>query len=137
MPDIRERRKFVRYRIPFGTLFVFDHLSTRVGWVRDVGRGGVAFECKQTAGTPIISEVIDIFSCSNELFYLAAIPCKRTFLMDLGKRSYMGDLFRANRFGQQFVELTDEQKTKWHGWINKQCPQTDAGPKILNSNLKV
>ena len=135
MPGIRERRKFVRYQIPFGTLFVFDHLSARVGWVRDVGMGGVSFDCRHAAGTDIISEVIDIFSCSYELFYLASIPCKRTFLIDIGKRSYFGDQITANRFGQQFVELSDEQQSKWQDWISKECLKTVAGAKILDYNL--
>ena len=59
MHVLAERRKFIRLMLPYGMLYVFDHYSARVGWVRDVGMGGLSFEFNPEGEAGKVSEVID------------------------------------------------------------------------------
>jgi hypothetical protein len=119
MPVLHERRKFVRYKLPYGMLYVFDHYSARVGWVRDVGMGGLSFEINHESKPEGISEVIDVFAYDQELFYLPAVPCQKTFWLNKGKRRSCSAHLNQTCCGHHFVSLTPEQKTKWQELIHK------------------
>ena len=119
MHVLAERRKFVRFVLPYGMLYVFDHYSARVGWVRDVGMGGLSFEFNPEDEAVKISEVIDIFAYDQEPFYLPSVICENTFSRFVGGRRYFNRHLNQTRCGHHFVSLTAEQKTKWQELINK------------------
>ena len=66
--------------LPYDTLYVFDHYSARVGWVRDVSMGGLAFEIDHGVDAEYTSGVFDIFAFNPERFYISSIICEKTFL---------------------------------------------------------
>ena len=119
MLELAERRKFVRFMLPYGMLYVFDHYSAKVGWVRDVGMGGLSFEINPEGEAEKVSEVIDIFAYDQESFYLPSVICENTFSRFVAGRRYFNRHLRQTRCGQHFVSLTAEQKTKWQELINK------------------
>jgi len=118
MPVLTERRKFVRYMLPYGMLYVFDHYSAKVGWVRDVGLGGLSCEFFPEGKFKNISDVIDIFAYDQDDFYLPSVTCKRTFLISYeGMRSY--NRLSTTRCGHHFVSLKPQQKNRWQELIEK------------------
>ena len=126
MPVLNERRKFVRYMLPYGMLYVFDHYSTRVGWVRDVGMGGLAFEFNHDGNAEKISEVIDIFAYDQERLYIPSVICQKTFLLFMGERRCLNRHVRQTRCGQHFVSLKAEQKIRWQELLGKLSEYSDS-----------
>jgi hypothetical protein len=125
MSVLTERRKFVRYMLPYDTLYVFDHYSARVGWVRDVSMGGLALEIYHEVDAEHNSGVFDIFAFNPERFYIPSVTCEQTFLLSAeGKRCSNSYLYRV-RCGQHIVSLTAEQKTMWHDLIKKLSKYSD------------
>jgi len=106
-------------------LYVFDHYSTKVGWVRDIGMGGMSFEFNHESNSEGISEVIDIFAYDQEIFYMPAVPCQKTFGLNMGKRRSFSTHPNQTRCGHHFVSLTPEQTTKWQELINKLSKYSD------------
>jgi hypothetical protein len=122
MPILTERRKFVRYLLPYEMLYVFDHFSARVGRVRDVGMGGLSCEFNHESDDECISGVIDIFSYDKD-FYLPLINCKRSYsLYTKGRQSRL----RPTRCGQHFVALKGQQKDRWQELIEKLPKLSDS-----------
>lgn len=119
MSVLNERRKFVRYVLPHGMLYVFEHYSARVGWVRDVGMGGLSFECNHEVETENISEVLDVFAYDQEHFYIPAVACQKIFWLNKGIRRRCSTQLNQTRCGNHFVSLTAEQNTRWHELIAK------------------
>ena len=117
MSVLKERRKFVRYMLPYGMLYVFDHYSTKVGWVRDVGMGGLSFEFNHAGDTEKISEVIDIFAYDQARIYIPSVTCRKTYWLQMDGRRGFNRHVHQIRCGQRFVALTAEQKTSWQKMI--------------------
>ena len=122
---LAERRKFVRLMLPYGMLYVFDHYSARVGGVIDVGMGGLSFEFNPEGEAGKVSEVIDIFAYDQEPFYLPSVICENTFSRFVEGRRHFNRHLDQTRYGQHFVSLTAEQKTKWQDLINKLFQYSD------------
>ena len=132
MPILNERRKFVRYMLPYGMIYVFDHYSTKVGWVRDIGMGGLSFDIKHEGDMETISTVIDIFSYDPELFYISSVTCEKAFLLASKDKHSLNSNLRRIRCGQQFVSLTAEQKTRWRALIGKLSKYSDLFATVYN-----
>ena len=132
MPVLTERRKFVRYLLPYGMLYVFDHYSARVGWGRDVGMGGLSCEFSHEGKVESISDVIDIFAYDQDQFYLPSITCKKTYLLALeGRRSSNRHLSRT-RCGQHFVSLNPQEKSRWQDLVEKFSKFSDLFAPVYN-----
>ena len=116
MPVLNERRKFVRYILPYGMLYVFDHYSTKVGWVRDVGMAGLSFDYSRKLGADLEPVIIDIIAGST---YLSTIPCKKIFANKVDQKSNMGHDFEIIRCGLHFGILSKNKKKKLTELINK------------------
>ena len=125
MSALAENRKFIRYMLPYGILYVFDHYSTRVGWVKDIGMGGLLCEFFHRGNADKI-RIIDIFAYDPEYIYIPSVACENAFTLAVGERHNFGkNLFRT-RYGQQFVSLTAEQKTIWQNFIEKISKYSDS-----------
>jgi len=125
MPVLTERRKFVRYMIPYEMLYVFDHYSARVGWVRDVGMGGLSFEFNHAGEADTNSEVIDVLAYDQERLYLPSVICEKTFSRSVGGRRCCNRHLHQTLCGQHFVSITAEQKNKWQEFIEKLSKYSD------------
>ncbi|UCD77690.1 MAG: PilZ domain-containing protein [Desulfobacterales bacterium] len=112
-----ERRKFSRYQVPGGALYVFDHLSTRVGWINDISRGGLSFEYILGQDAEIEPEVIDIFSYRYDQFYLPAVSCKLIYAGRTADQSSTNGRLDTVHCGLQFGALSDEQSNKMDALI--------------------
>jgi len=131
MTALAERRKFVRYMLPYGMLYVFDHYSARVGWVRDAGMGGLSCEFNHGGEAKKI-EVIDIFADAFENLYIPSVTCESASTLCLKeKRGFNKHLVRT-RYGQHFVSLTAEQKTVWQNFIGKLFKYSDLFTTVYN-----
>jgi len=116
MPVLNERRKFIRYVLPYGMLYVFDHYSTRVGWVSDVSMGGLSFNYSRKISADLEPAIIDIIAGSS---YLATIPCQKIFTNKGGKKSNMSGDFEIIRCGLQFGMLSKNKQEKLTELIDK------------------
>jgi len=124
MTALTERRQFVRYMLPYGMLFVFDHYSTRVGWVKDAGMGGFSCEFNHGGEAGKI-EVIDIFADALENLYIPSVNCESGSKLCLGERHGFNKILFRTRYGQYFVSLTAEQKIVWQNFIRKLSKYSD------------
>lgn len=125
MQVLHERRKFVRFKLPYALLYVFDHYSARIGWVRDVGMGGLSFELKHESHVEGDSDVIDVFAYDQEPFYMPAIPCQETFRLNMGNRRSFSAYSNKTRCGHHFLSMTTEQKNKWQELIHRLSRYSD------------
>jgi hypothetical protein len=98
--------------MPPGKVFVFNHFSARVGWIKDVSMGGVSFECTKDPGAKVDPEVIDIFSYDYDRFFLPAIPCKKVYEKRLSNTGASGGAKKTMRLGLQFDRLDENSSTK-------------------------
>ena len=108
-----ERRRFARSVVKRDTFFVFNHFSTRVGHVRDISEGGVAFEYSHKIDTDFTPEVIDMFCLNNKDCYMASVQCKAVYahFCDLPDREARAG-YALCRCGLQFTNLSEVQKTQ-------------------------
>ena len=71
-----ERRKFDRYPVSKRLFFVFNHDSTEMAEIRDIGKGGLKFEYSPVEQPQTPWKLIDIFSNTSKHAYILGIPCK-------------------------------------------------------------
>jgi len=131
MIALAERRKFVRYMLPYGMLYVFDHYSARVGWVRDAGMGGLSCEFNHGGEVKNI-EVIDIFADAFENLYIPSVMCESASTRCLEESRGFNKNPYKTRYGQHFVSLTAEQKTVWQNLIGKLFKYSDLFISVYN-----
>jgi len=126
-----ERRQFIRYMLPYGMLYVFDHYSTRVGWVKDAGMRGLSCEFNHGGKAEKI-EVIDIFSYAFENLYIPSVNCETASTLSLGQRRGFKKCPFRTRYGQHFVLLTTDQKPVWQNFIGKLSKYSDLFTTVYN-----
>jgi len=106
-----EKRKHFRFAPGHNKAFIaLGNEFTRVGQIRDICVGGVAFDYffhKDLEYNP--SQQLDIFMPGNK-FYLRNLPCNIVYDILHLKRT-ANPLFLAKRIGLQFRELTHSQTT--------------------------
>ena len=103
-----ERRKLPRL-LPQGLTFaVLRPHFTKVGKVKDISEGGLAFEYISLETQNRSSSEIDIIVSINQ-FYLSRIPCKIIYEIDIVEE-YIS--MERRRCGLQFGGLTEEQAAK-------------------------
>jgi hypothetical protein len=104
-----ERRKFMRF-LAQGTAFaVLRPHFTKLGKIKDISEGGLAFEYIAYERQKENSSGIDIFLSDNG-FYLGRIPCKIRYDIKIAERYQTStDRIERRRCGLQFGELTEEQ----------------------------
>jgi len=131
MAALAERRRFVRYMLPYGMLYVFDHYSARVGWVKDAGMGGLSCEFNHGGEAEKI-EVIDIFAYAFENLYIPSVICESASTLYLGERPGFNKNLVRTRYGQNFVSLTAKQKSVWQNFVGKLSNYSDLYTTVYN-----
>jgi len=71
-----ERRKFDRHPVSKNLFFVFNHDSTEMAEIKDIGKGGLKFEYSPVEQPKSAWKLIDIFSKDTKRAYILGIPCK-------------------------------------------------------------
>ena len=111
-----ERRKFRRLLAQDLTFVVMRSHFTKLGKVKDISRGGLAFEYilneTQNAG----SSEIDIFVSDDDRFYLPRITSKIVYDIEIVEEYQSVE---RRRCGLQFGDLTEEQATKLEFFLQK------------------
>ena len=107
-----ERRKTNRCTAHLDEIQVSVYPIPKIYPIKDISKGGLAFEYSPVADEPLESEAIDIIAVDYDRFYLPQIACKTVYdiatLME-------GQLFSGGERrirGLKFVELTKEQEDK-------------------------
>jgi hypothetical protein len=114
-----DRRKFKRHGVPESTYFVFDHDTSEMAMIKDIGMGGLKFEYVSIGKDIIEWRKIDIFGSKGSRFHLFGIPCKQIYSIDelAQNKTFSGS--RSRTSGLKFIQLTDAQQTKLESLINQ------------------
>jgi hypothetical protein len=113
-----ERRNFDRHPVSKNLFFVFNHDSTEMAEIKDIGEGGLKFEYLPVAEQKTEWKLIDIFSKTSQHVYIFAIPCNLIYdIITLEEdHSFMGSPARIA--GLQFSRLDKNQKKKIDTLLN-------------------
>ena len=116
MDDREEKRKFFRYEISEMLFLVFARNSRRLGMVRNISMGGVAFEYivyDDTSPSVYKGDRIEINMFKRDWeFFVEKIPCKIVYDVqtenDFNPYSYV----KTRCCGLQFSDLNEKQRKK-------------------------
>jgi hypothetical protein len=105
-----ERRRFKRHIIQENGFEVLSRELRIKGKLKDISRGGLAYQCPPPDGAEVESETVDILGKGSDPFYLPGLSCKRVYeIAELAAdRTFTGAEIRLR--GLEYVRLTDEQK---------------------------
>ena len=110
-----ERRKFTRFLAQDTAFAVLRPHFTKLGKIKDISEGGLAFEYIAYKGQKEDSSGTDIF-LSSDRFYLGRIPCKIRYDIKIAERYQISiDRIERRRCGLQFGELTEEVRVVGEG----------------------
>ena len=103
-PD--DRRRHIRYALKTEVFLVFRPAFDRLGTVKDVSLGGVAFEYSVFDHIRKVEETeeIDIFSSRPDHFMLRQVPCRVVYDVKLEQPSLSG--IETRRCGIKFGRLS-------------------------------
>ena len=104
-----EKRKFERYVAEHLAFAVFRPTFTKLGKIKDISRGGLAFDYITSEGQMEDSLEIDIF-ISGARFHMIRVPVKTMYDTKVVNHEYtFAPFVERRRCGVQFGELTEEQ----------------------------
>ena len=106
-----EKRKFARYITRPEIFAALGKSFSRVGRVKDVSLGGVAFEYIAEEQNEDDLSSIDIFATGNGL-HLSRIPCRKIYevsVKDTTEVSSLSSELRTKRCGVEFDDLTKSE----------------------------
>jgi hypothetical protein len=107
-----EQRRFTRYAVKEDGLEVLSRDLQVVGKLKNISRGGVAYQYTPVNGTKADSEMIDILGKVPDRFSLLALDCRTVYdIATLNEdRTFTGSASRLR--GLQFKGLTAEQEER-------------------------
>ena len=109
-----ERRKYARYLAQENAFAALGREYTRVGKIKDIALGGLAFEYIVGEATKENATEADIFLVGN-VFHLHNIPCRIVYDFDVHvphvNNSYV-KILTTKRCGLQFKPHTEEILTQ-------------------------
>jgi hypothetical protein len=107
-----DKRKFRRFIAQDMAFAVFRPHFTKLGKIKDISRGGMAFEYVTFEGEKKDSGEIDLF-VSGARFHLSRIPAQTVYDSVVAKNHYSFSPFvERRRCAVQFGELNEEQMTQ-------------------------
>lgn len=112
-----ERRQFRRFLADDRSFACLRPHFGKLGKIKDISRGGLAFEYICTKGSEEKSSAIDIF-LSGDRFYLPKMPCRVVYDLQKGEDLTSISNFQVRKCGLEFGELTGEQKYKLKLFLN-------------------
>jgi hypothetical protein len=112
-----ENRKFRRFIAQDMAFAVFRPHFTKLGKIKDISKGGMAFEYVTFEGAKKDSGEIDLF-VSGARFHLSRIPAETVYDCSVGNDHYTFNPFvERRRCAVQFGEFTEEQATQLRHFI--------------------
>ena len=116
-----ERRKYVRFFAQPNAYAALGSSFTKIGKIRDISMGGLAFEYYSSAGalSPYDSTVTIFITVNN--FYLENIPCH--IISDLpkcdsNKMQVLNSKYVVKRCALQFTTITEGQRLRLDYFLN-------------------
>jgi len=107
-----ERRKYVRFLVQPNTYAALGSRFTKVGKVRDISIGGLAFEyLSNTEDLDQPYSKIAIYQSENK-FHLANLPCRVIYDLPqraLNKNLVSNSIYVTNRCAVQFITIAERQ----------------------------
>ena len=85
---------------------MFNHFSAKVGFIKDLSRGGLSFEYLNLFDEAVDPEVVDLFSYDFNKFFLMGLPCEK---ISESKDIEMDGGNATRRCSIRFLSLDDEQ----------------------------
>jgi hypothetical protein len=113
-----ERRKFDRHPVSHNLFFVFNHDSTQMAEIKDIGKGGLKFEYLPMQQQKTQWKLIDIFSKTSKHVYILSIPCKLIFDIITLAEDHTFNGSPARIAGLEFGRLDENQKKKIDTLLN-------------------
>lgn len=104
-----EKRQFPRYTAIPGMLYVFFHNGTRPWEIKDIGKGGLAFEYQPISGKEIKTESIEITKTCDVQCRLSNLPCKVTYDIAILSQDQGFRGTECRRRGLNYKNLTEKQ----------------------------
>ena len=114
-----DQRKYARYRVQDDTLQVYNRGSRSLGWIRDIGQGGLSYEYLSVFWDTENPSAIDILSSVDPHFMLRNISLKIVYDTDEIDDTDEHDIVSFRRCGVQFEKLTEPLKSQINDLINK------------------
>ena len=107
-----ERRKFTRYVVQENGFDVLSRELKVVGKLKNISRGGLAYQYTPPDGAEAESEIVDILGKGPDPFYLQGLDCKTVYdISELAAdQTFTGAEIRVR--GLQYIKLTENQKRK-------------------------
>ena len=113
-----ERRKFNRHPVSKNVFFVFNHDSTEMAEIKNIGKGGLKFEYSPVDEQKAEWKLIDIFSKTSRHVYILGIPCKLIYDIITLAEDYTFNSSPARIAGLEFDRLDKNQKKKIDTLLN-------------------
>jgi hypothetical protein len=123
-----EKRKYERVT-PLGNAFAaLGRGYSKIGRIKDISLGGLAFEYISAAGTDRDASQVDIFLI-GDVFHLYNIPCEVVY--DISNRNLLKDIesikvSSAQRCGVQFTGLTEDDEAQMKLFLEYQTRDPSA-----------
>ena len=104
-----ERRRFTRYNAEGEGYEVFSRESGIHGRLKDISKGGLAYQYQPVNGVPA-SEVVDILVRDSEKISLQKLTCRTIYdVVELAAdRTFRGTEIRLR--GLEYINLSDDQE---------------------------
>jgi len=106
-----KRRKHPRLRAREQTFAALHGDCTRVGRLKNISKGGLAFEYTAIDDSRCNGFPVDIFAAHSE-FHLSNVPCRTVYDIALPRQEKDGTFFPtflSRQCGLQFGELTETE----------------------------
>ena len=113
-----DRRQAPRYTPKNDVFVVFRPSFDRLGQVKDVSRGGAAFEYPVFANYEKVAEVnVDLFTSEPAPFILKSVPCEVVYDIKLEKPTLSG--IQTRRCGLKFARLSHQHSEQLEFFLHK------------------
>lgn len=116
-----DRRRFTRYIAQKDGFHVFSHDSKIIGRLKDISKGGLAYQYKPIKGEKMESNMIDIMAAGPHRIYLFDIACNTIYDIEETQSFTVAE---RRRRGLQYVRLTENQYSR----LNLLLKDYDAQP---------
>jgi hypothetical protein len=119
-----DRRLSERFEVPQGVYALLKNGSSKLGQIKNISKGGLAFMYINSGEEIIGSKGVDIF-LSGHGYYLKDMPCKKISDIHLDNKVSFST-FNVRQIGIQFGELNQTQSTQLDYFIQNHTTSAEA-----------
>jgi hypothetical protein len=105
-----ERRRFVRYKVAREAIYVISRDPDMGGWLKNISKGGVAFEYHPSPGSRMGPKSIISLSGHHVAFYLTGVPCALIYDIQSIEENQTFSGQESRLCGWQYGELSKRQE---------------------------